>query len=162
MRLAPVLGLTLITMACAPAAKTPAAEVPTALTAEDVVAVQAVDAAFAAGMNAKDTLAVFDIYTADAKLMPPDAPILEGAGLRAVIAGLVNGGATDFKLTPISTHGAGDIAYTIGTATMVMGGKTESIKYAEVLRKGADGKWRYAVDMFSSVAPATPAPAAAK
>lgn len=159
MRLASVLGLTLLAIGCAPAAKTPAAEAPAALTAEDVAAIQAVDAAFAAGMNAKDTLAVFDIYAADAKLMPPDAPMLEGAALRAAIAGLVSGGATDFKLTPIATHGAGDIAYTVGTATMVMGGKTESIKYAEVLRKGADGKWRYAVDMFNSVAPA---PAAAK
>jgi hypothetical protein len=30
-----------------------------------------------------------------------------------------------------------------------MGGATETVKYAEVLRKGADGKWRYVVDMFS-------------
>jgi ketosteroid isomerase-like protein len=27
------------------------------------------------------------------------------------------------------------------------------VKYTEVLRKGADGKWRYVVDMFSDIAP---------
>jgi ketosteroid isomerase-like protein len=41
-----------------------------------------------------------------------------------------------------------------------MGGASETMKYVEVLRKGADGKWRYVVDMFSGVA--APAAAAAR
>ena len=56
--------------------------------------------------------------------------------------------------------GTGDLAYLVGTATFKMGGHAETVKYAEVLRKGADGKWRYVVDMFSGVAPpAAAAPA---
>jgi ketosteroid isomerase-like protein len=159
MRRASVLGLIVLVLACTPASKTAVSDSPAGLSAEDLAAVQAVDAAFAAGMNAKDSTAVFAIYADDARLMPPDSPILEGAAIRAVIAGLIAGGASDFTLTPVSTQGAGDLAYTVGTASFTMGGGTVAIKYAEVLRKGTDGKWRYVVDMFNSVAPATPASA---
>ena len=162
MRLTPLLGLGLFMVACAPkseapvAAATPAA--PDSLSAAGLDSVKAVDAAFAAGMNAKDSAAVFAIYAPAAKLMPPDSPALEGAAGHPVITGLMAGGASDFALTPTTTYGIGDLAYQVGTASFKIGGNTESIKYAEVLRKGADGKWRYVVDMFSGVA----APAMAK
>ena len=158
MRLSSLLGLGLLAAACAPKAEAPAA--PVALSAEELEAVKAVDAAFAAGMNAKDTAAVFAVYAPDAKLMPPDSPVLEGAAGHPVIAGLIAAGASDFVLTPNTAYGVGDLAYMVGTASFTMGGATETVKYAEVLRKGADGKWRYVVDMFSGIAPpAAAAPA---
>ena len=55
-------------------------------------------------------------------------------------------------LTPTTAYGIGDLAYLVGTASFKMGGASETMKYAEVLRKGADGKWQYVVDMFSGVA----------
>ena len=158
MRLSSLLGLGLLAVACAPKSETPAAAAPAALSAAELDAVKAVDAAFAAGMNAKDTTAVFAVYAADAKLMPPDSPILDGAAGHPVIAGLIAGGASDFVLTPTTAYGVGDLAYLVGTASFTMGGASETDKYTEVLRKGADGKWRYVVDMFSGVAaPAAPA-----
>jgi ketosteroid isomerase-like protein len=158
-RLSSLLGLGLLAVACAPKSETPAAPAaPAALSAAELDAVKAVDAAFAAGMNAKDTAAVFAVYAADAKLMPPDSPILDGAAGHPVIAGLLAGGASDFVLTPTTAYGVGDLAYLIGTASFTMGGASETVKYAEVLRKGDDGRWRYVVDMFSGVA--APAPAA--
>ena len=42
-----------------------------------------------------------------------------------------------------------------------MGGASETVKYADVVRRGADGKWRYVADMFSGMTP-PPAAAAAK
>jgi len=157
-RLSSLLGLGLLAVACAPKSETPAAAAPAALSAAELDAVKAVDAAFAAGMNAKDTAAVFAVYAADAKLMPPDSPILDGAAGHPVIAGLIAGGASDFVLTPTTAYGVGDLAYLVGTASFTMGGASETDKYTEVLRKGADGKWRYVVDMFSGVAaPAAPA-----
>jgi ketosteroid isomerase-like protein len=131
------------------------------LSAAELDAVKAVDAAFAAGMNAKDTTAVFAVYAADAKVMPPDSPTLEGAAGHPVIAGLIAGGASDFVLTPTTAYGVGDLAYLVGTASFKMGGASETVKYAEVLRKSADGKWHYVVDMFSGIAAPTAAPAAA-
>jgi ketosteroid isomerase-like protein len=66
---------------------------------------------------------------------------------------------SDFALTPITAYGIGDLAYIVGTASFKIGGAAQTVKYAEVLRKGTDGKWRYVVDMFSGVAPAAPAAA---
>jgi ketosteroid isomerase-like protein len=156
MRLPSVLGIGLLVLACAPQAQSPAGA---ALSSVALDSVKAVDAAFAAGMNAKDTAAVFAVYAADAKLMPPDSPILDGAAVHGVIVGFVAEGASDFVLTPTTAYGVGDLAYLVGTASFKMGGASETVKYAEVLRRGDDGKWRYVVDMFSGVA--APAPAAA-
>ena len=156
MRLSPFLGLGLLAVACAPKAETPAdaaPAAPVALSAEELEAVRAVDAAFAAGMNAKDTAAVFAIYAPDAKVMPPDSPTLDGAAGHPVLVGLMAAGS-DFVLTSTTAYGIGDLAYMVGTATFTMGGAPQTVKYVEVLRKGADGKWRYVVDMFSGVAPA--------
>jgi ketosteroid isomerase-like protein len=152
-RLSSLLGLGLVAVACTPKSGAPVPGSPAALTSAELDSVRAVDAAFAAGMNAKDTAAVFAVYAADAKLMPPDSPILEGAAGHAVIAGLIAGGASDFVLTPTMAYGVGDLAYVVGTATFKIGGASEAVKYAEVLRKGDDGKWRYVVDMFSNIAP---------
>lgn len=157
MRLLPVVALGLFA-ACAPKAETPAAPAaPAPLSAAELEAVKAVDAAFAAGMNAKDSLAVFAVYAPDAKLMPPDSPALEGAAGHPVITGMIAAGASDFVLTPTTVYGIGDLAYIVGTATFKEGGANATVKYAEVLRKGADGKWRYVVDMFSGIAPPAPA-----
>lgn len=153
MRLSSLVGLSLFAIACAPkAGPPPAAAVP--LSAEELEAVRAVDAAFAAGMNAKDTAAVFAVYAPDAKVMPPDSPILDGSAGHPVLAGLLAAGASDFVLTATTAYGIGDLAHLVGTATFKMGGAPQTVKYTEVLRKGADGKWRYVVDMFSGVAPA--------
>ena len=158
MRLSSLLGLGLLATACAPKSEAPpAAAAPVALSAAELEAVKAVDATFAAGMNAKDSMAVFGVYADDAKLMPPDSPILDGAAGRAVITGMMAGGASDFVLTSTTAYGIGDLAYLVGTASFKMGGASETVKYAEVLRKGADGKWRYVVDMFSGIAPPAPA-----
>jgi ketosteroid isomerase-like protein len=162
MRLSALICVGLLAAACAPKSDTSAAAAPAPLSAAALDSVKAVDAAFAAGMNAKDTTAVFAVYAADAKLMPPDSPALEGSAGHAVIAGLIAGGAADFVLTPSVTYGIGDLAYSVGTASFTMGGASATVKYAEVLRRGADGKWRYVVDMFSGIAPPPAAAGSAK
>ena len=162
-RLSSLFGFGLLAVACAPKSEMPAAPAaPASLSSAELDAVKAVDAAFAAGMNAKDTAAVFAVYAADAKLMPPDSPVLDGTAGHPLIAGMIAGGASDFVLTPTTAYGVGDLAYVVGTASFKMSGASETVKYVEVLRKGADGKWRYVVDMFSGIAPPTPATAPAK
>src|SRR5215213_10742278 len=89
MRLASLLSVGLLAAACAPKSETEAASAaasaPAPLSEAALDSVKAVDAAFAAGMNAKDTAAVFAIYAADAKVMPPDSPMLEGSDGHAAI-----------------------------------------------------------------------------
>jgi ketosteroid isomerase-like protein len=158
MRLSSLFGLGLLAVSCTAKSESPAAAAPAPLSAAELDSVKSVDAAFAAGMNAMDSAAVFAVYAADAKLMPPDSPTLDGAAVHSVIAGLIAAGASDFVLTPTTTYGVGDLAYMVGTASFKVGGASETVKYTEVLRKGPDGKWRYVVDMFSGIA--APAPAA--
>ena len=157
MRLTALVGLGLLALACAPAAEAPGETdmpaAPATLSAEDIAAVQAIEPAVAAALNAADTAGVLAFYADDAKLMPPDAPIVEGAEVRNVIVGMLRGGIADVVLTPVLTTGVGDLAYQVGTGSFTMGGTTHEMKYVEVLRKGADGNWRYVVDMFNSMAP---------
>lgn len=156
MRTVAVIAMSLLATACAPKAERPAggtAGAPAALSAAELDAVKAVETAWAAGMNAKDTAAVFATYAADARLMPPDSPILTGPEFHPVLGGFLAAGATDFVLTPVEAYGVGDLAYIVGIADFKMGGAPMSSKYLEVFRKGADGKWRYVADMFSDVAP---------
>lgn len=149
--------------ACSPASEAaPANAAAVALSAAALDSVKAVDAAFAAAMNGKDTAAAAAIYAADAKIMPPDSPAVEGAAIRPLLAGFIAENASDFVPTPTMAYGVGDLAYVVGTANYKMAGVPETVKYTEVLRRGADGKWRYVVDMFSGVKPPSPAPAAAK
>ena len=158
MRPSSLIVLGMLAVACTP--NTPAAPAP--LSATELDAVKAVDAAFAAGINAKDTTAVFAVYATDAKLMPPDSPALTGAAVHSLIASLIAGGASDMVLTSTTAYGVGDLAYLVGTANYKMGGAAEPVKYTEVLRKNANGKWQYVVDMFSGVAAPVPAVAPAK
>ena len=158
MRPSSLVMLVLLAGACTP--NVPAAPAP--LSATELDAVKAVDAAFAAGMNAKDTTAVFAVYATDAKLMPQDSPVLAGAAVHSLIVDFIAGGATDFVLTSNTAYGVGDLAYVVGTATYKMGGAAETVKYAEVLRKNANGTWQYVVDMFSNVAAPAPMAAPAK
>lgn len=157
MRLSFLIGLGLLAACAAKPDAPPAPAAPATLSAAELDSVKAVDAAFAAAMNAKDTAAVYAVYAADAKLMPPDSPVLEGAAGHPVLAGMIAGGASDFVLTPTTAYGVGDLAYVVGTASFKMGGGAQTVKYVEVLRKGANGKWHYVVDMFSGVAPPSPA-----
>ncbi len=153
MRLLPLAVLGVLAAACSPTPATPASTTPEPLSAAALDSVRAVDAAFAAAMNAGDSAAAMAIYAADARLMPPDSPVLEGDGIGAMLAGFINGGVSGMTLNTTHTYGVGDLAYSVGTATFTMGGATETVKYTEVLRRGDDGKWRYVVDMFSGIAP---------
>jgi len=159
MRASFILGLVLVAVACTAKIETPAAgSAPAALSTAELDTVKAVDAAFAAAMNAKDTAAVLSMYADDTRLMPPDSPVLDKASAGKLIAGLLAANASDFVLTPTTAYGSGDLAYIVGSVSYKMNGASETDKYAEVLRKGADGKWRYVVDMFSGIAPPPAAP----
>ncbi|MDQ2766891.1 MAG: DUF4440 domain-containing protein [Gemmatimonadota bacterium] len=151
MRLASLVGFGLFAIACAPKTDTPAVAMVAALSEAQLDSVKRVDSDWAAAMNAKDTAAVLATYADDAKLLPPDSPILDKAGAHAVLAGFIAGGAGDFVLTPTVAYGVGDLGYNVGVAKFKMGGAVETVKYTDVVRRGADGKWRYVADMFSGV-----------
>ena len=95
MRLSFLFAIGVLTSACSPKSGTPAAATTSAsaATLSDAAldSAKGVDAAWAAGMNAKDTAAVLAVYSDDAKFLPPDAPIMDKAAARGVLAGFLAG-----------------------------------------------------------------------
>lgn len=152
MRFAPALAAGIVVAtACAPA--------PGPLTQADRDAIQAVSDSFVTLMRAGDREALAALYTDDAVFMPPNQPAVTGReALRQWMAAFP--AVTNFSLTNEAVEGRGDLAYVRGRYTMAVEGMpADTGKFIEIRRRGADGVWRLAVDIFNSNQ--APAPAAA-
>ena len=91
------------------------------------------------------------IYTADARILPPGAPMTEGRAQikefwKSAIASL---GATSAKLATVRAEQAGDTIVEIGSADLtVAGGQSVAVKYV-VQWKQEDGAWKWHVDIWN-------------
>ena len=97
------------------------------------------------------------IYTSDARILPPGAPMLTGrAAIREFWCGLVKtANAKSAKLTSVDVMPAGDGFVEIGHATLTIEppGQTETqsdVKYAVFWRE-EDGEWKWHVDIWNDV-----------
>lgn len=96
------------------------------------------------------------IYTADARILPPGAPMISGrAAIKQFWADLVNGAhATGGSLTSVDVMQAGDGLVEIGSAVLTVeppgqpAAKME-VKYV-VYWKQEDGVWKWHVDIWNS------------
>ena len=109
-------------------------------------------------MENNDSTAVAALYTEDAMLLPPNAPVVKGrAGIRHYLGQFPK--ITSFKAPLEEIDGNGDIAYTRGTyeATMMPPGSKapvkDSGKFIEIRRKQPDGSWLIERDFWNSNAP---------
>ena len=155
--LALVFGVLLVLSACAPAAP------PAADTAAEEAARKAATVSWLEAYNAGDVEKMVALYTDDAVLMPPHAPVASGhAAIRAHLTTDTAGAkAAGVKLVPgTSAAGvSGDTGWESGTYTATAGGATvDSGSYLSVSRK-VNGKWLYVRDMYNSDRP-MPAPPA--
>jgi ketosteroid isomerase-like protein len=158
-----VLALTACQSAPRPAADTeaPAAAAAAApLTDADLAAMRANDSAFAAAATAGNVDGVVATYAADASLLPPNAPRVNGAdAIRGFWGGFM--AAYDLKMEVVGdeAEGRGDLAYVVGryrfTATPKDKGAAmqDAGKFVEVYKRQADGSWKYAVDIYNSDLP---------
>jgi ketosteroid isomerase-like protein len=136
---------------------------PQAFPAADVAAIRAADSSFAAAVTAGNAAAVADVYEADAKLLPPNAPPIQGReGIQKFWGGFLGGYDVRITLASDEVDGRGDLGYNRGHYTLEGTPKAagsaplhDEGKFLEVLRKQPDGGWRYAVDMYSSNLPAS-------
>ena len=114
------------------------------------------DEAFIRHASEKDAALVAAFYAPDAKLLPPNAPLIDGAeGIRAFWRGLLDAGGADVTLDTTLVDMSGDLAYGVGqysfTLPAATGGRTRDHgKYLVVYRRQADGAWKVVADMFSS------------
>lgn len=135
-------------------------ETPMTLPAADADAIRAAAAAYVTAMRDTAYEQWADMYTADALLLPPNMPPVQG---REAMIAMVRSfpPVTAFDLRPIEIEGRGDLAYAYGRFTMTFsmpGGAAapDSGKYIEIWRKQSDGGWKIARDMFNSDIPMTP------
>lgn len=135
---------------------------PADLTDADRAAIRSVTDSFSARMVAGNFDGLMPLYTADAALLPPNAPTVRGReAIKTFIASFPP--VKSLRLTIDTIAGAGDFAYARGryliqfTDSMI---PADSGKFLETRRKQADGSWPYETDMWSSdITPPAPAPA---
>jgi ketosteroid isomerase-like protein len=108
--------------------------------------VRALNEQFLRNLRAGDVDALVDsFYAEDARVLPPNKPMVEGrAAIRELWRGAL-GRVGDMTLETVDVQTSGDLAYEVGRFTM--GGATG--KYLVVLRRQTDGSWKAAADMFS-------------
>ena len=104
-----------------------------------------------------DAAGVAALYTADAKLMPPDTQVVNGTeAIRSFWQGAMNMGVKEAKLETMEVESRDDLAYEIGKYTLIIRPKegensTSSGKYL-VVWKNRDGRWKLHVDIWNGIA----------
>jgi uncharacterized protein (TIGR02246 family) len=127
---------------------------PAPLSDSDTAALLAVHDRFSAALLRRDFDAVAALYADDAVLLPPQEPAVHGrAAIRTWTAAVPR--VTRIVLQVDDLGGGGDVAYMRGTFAMTLepeGAPAVPVagKYVEILKKQADGTWRFAVDIFNS------------
>jgi ketosteroid isomerase-like protein len=92
------------------------------------------------------------VYTADARLLPPDAPIVEGrdAAIKFWETAAQQLGIRTVQLTTVSLDIVGNFPYEIGHADVnLQSGQQVRFKYV-VIWKQEDGRWRWHVDIWNT------------
>ena len=95
--------------------------------------------------------ALDEIYTADARVLPPGAEMVEGrAQIKSFWRGAISGmKIQDATLTTVEAMSLGDQIFEIGRADLTVGeGQVVKIKYV-VLWKQEDGRWKWHVDIWN-------------
>jgi uncharacterized protein (TIGR02246 family) len=110
--------------------------------------------AWEAALNAKDLDALVALYTSDARVLPPNGKMVSGSdGVRAEFGSMIDAGLSN-TLTSVEAMVSGDIAYNVGTYTLMAGDEQLDVgKYIETWRRGADGQWRISNDIYNSDLP---------
>lgn len=112
------------------------------------------DGEWQAALNAGDTDAVAALYTADARLMPPNGEATLGHdAIKAAFGAMIEAGMTA-ELEVVETQSSGDLAYNVGTYKLMAGTEVaDQGKYVETWRRGADGVWLMSNDIWNSDLP---------
>jgi len=160
----PLLAAAVVLGACRrpPGESRPAETDPAApLAAADLAAIRASDTAFVSATAAGDPAGVAALYLVDARLLAPNAPAVQGRdAIEKFWGGLLGAYQLRIDASSDEIEGRGDLAYARGHYTLEGSPKAKGAprlhdegKFLEILRRQPDGRWRYAVDMYSSDLP---------
>ncbi len=115
-------------------------------------------AIFEQAMANSDAKAVSMCYTLDGEFMQPNQKATVGrANIKEAIAGFIQQGFTQYKVTSTIVYGQIDVVGVQGSYTLSQqGGKNMDVGKTIQLWKQEDGVWRIFRDCFNSDLPATP------
>jgi uncharacterized protein (TIGR02246 family) len=104
----------------------------------------------------RNLAALDDIYTKDARILPPGAPMIAGReAIKAFWGNVIESlNATSAELTSVDVMPAGDGLVEIGRATLMAAPQGQpaaqmDVKYVVYWRQ-EDGRWKWHVDIWNS------------
>jgi len=108
---------------------------------------------FGAAAARKDYAGMAGLYTENAKVLPPDAPIISGRkAIEEFWRTAANTlGLTDVTLKTIDLEITGDTAYEVGEADLKLSSGQAKVKYLVVWIRGGDGQWRLHRDIWNNM-----------
>jgi uncharacterized protein (TIGR02246 family) len=118
--------------------------------------IRAANRKFMEAFSRGDAAAVAALYTADAKLLPPDSQMMNGTdAIRSFWQGAMNMGFKEAKLETVEVESQGDLAYEVGRYALILqakGGETSTAKGKYVVVwKGRDGSRKLHVDIWNGI-----------
>jgi uncharacterized protein (TIGR02246 family) len=117
-------------------------------------AIEGTNAQFVEAANSGDTARVASLYTEDAVLLAPNAPMMRGRQeIKAFFDGMVaQMGLPKLQLNTKQVEEHGDTAWEVGAYTMKLQGVSDEGKYIVVWKRhGSD--WKLAADIWNTDSP---------
>jgi uncharacterized protein (TIGR02246 family) len=112
-----------------------------------------VNRAFEEAARKGDTARLASLYTPDAMVLAPDAPLVKGrdAIQQFWTSAAQQMGLKDVRLDTLDLQMAGDTAYEVGEAQLTLQSGSAAVKYVVVWKK-ADGRWSLHRDIWNTKA----------
>ena len=126
--------------------------------AEDSRAIEAVSKQWVDAFNRGDAAAVVALYTEEAKLLPPNSPMIVGReSIQASFQADFDASGYDLQLTVIDLHVNGDMAHEVGKYTLTIQPEegeaiSDSGKYVWIWKR-VNGSWKVDVLIWNSSLP---------
>jgi ketosteroid isomerase-like protein len=113
--------------------------------------VDAANATLVQAIEKGDSALLASLYSPDARVMPPGAPLATGDGIQAFWQGVMDTGVTGGRLETVSLEERGDLVLEEGRWEMQVGSDVvDHGEYVVVHRRQPDGEWKIAVDIWNS------------